>query len=72
MNAPLPLEKIPALILAAGNSSRMGQPKQLLHYQGEPLIRRAAQTALAANLSPVLIILGAGAPKSPRPLRTSP
>jgi molybdenum cofactor cytidylyltransferase len=50
---------IAALLLAAGNSSRMGSPKQLLEYQGQPLVRRAAETAIAAHLSPVIVILGA-------------
>ena len=47
-----------ALLLAAGNSSRMGQPKQLLRYQDATLVRRAAETALAADCSPVLLVTG--------------
>lgn len=50
-----------AVILAAGNSSRMGQPKQLLPLNGEPLIRHAAQTALASVCNSVIIVLGAEA-----------
>jgi molybdenum cofactor cytidylyltransferase len=52
---------VAALLLAAGNSSRMGRPKQLLDYHGRPLLRRVAETALAAKLSPVVIVLGAWA-----------
>lgn len=48
-------------VLAAGGSSRMGRPKQLLEWRGTTLIRRAAQTALDAALGPVVIMLGSHA-----------
>ncbi len=48
-------------MLAAGASTRLGQPKQLLIHQGEPLIRQAAQAAIAAGASPVIVVLGANA-----------
>lgn len=54
-------EKIAGVVLAAGASSRYGQPKQLLDYHGEPFVRRVAKTALAAGLSPVVIVTGANA-----------
>jgi molybdenum cofactor cytidylyltransferase len=50
---------IAAVLLAAGASTRMGQPKQLLPYQGRSLLRRAAETALAAGCQPVVIVTGA-------------
>jgi molybdenum cofactor cytidylyltransferase len=37
------------LILAAGASTRLGQPKQLLSYQGKPLIRQMAEVAICAS-----------------------
>lgn len=46
------------ILLAAGASSRMGQPKQLLRFEGETLLRRAAQTAVEARLGPVIVVLG--------------
>lgn len=49
------------IILAAGSSSRLGRPKQLLKLDGETLIRRAAQTALASICRPVVVVLGAHA-----------
>jgi molybdenum cofactor cytidylyltransferase len=52
---------IGVLVLAAGESTRMGRPKQLLPYRGSTLLRHAAETALAANLGPVLVVLGAEA-----------
>ncbi len=49
------------IVLAAGESSRMGRPKQLLPYRGSNLLRHAADTALATGLGPVVIVLGAEA-----------
>lgn len=48
-------------ILAAGRSSRLGQPKQLVQFQGEPLLRRQCRTALAAEVGPVSVVLGSSA-----------
>ena len=48
------------LLLAAGSSSRLGQPKQLLRYEGRTLLRRAAETAVAAAAgAPVVVVTGA-------------
>ena len=49
------------MILAAGASTRMGTPKQLLVYNGQTLLRRAAETALASVCCPVVVVLGANA-----------
>ena len=48
-----------AIVLAAGASSRLGQPKQLLMYRGESLLARAIRLANEAGASPVLPIVGA-------------
>lgn len=55
-SVPVPM---PALVLAAGNSSRLGRPKQTLLYEGETLLHRAVRTALAAGCAPVLVVSGA-------------
>jgi molybdenum cofactor cytidylyltransferase len=47
-----------AVILAAGASSRMGQPKQLLRFRGTTLLRRAIDTALAVPADQVIVVLG--------------
>jgi molybdenum cofactor cytidylyltransferase len=46
-------------VLAAGGSSRLGRPKQLLVLEGEPLVRRAARAALEARFAPVVVVVGA-------------
>jgi molybdenum cofactor cytidylyltransferase len=52
-----------AVILAAGASTRLGRPKQLLVVDGETLLDRAIRTALEAGCSPVLAVLGAALPQ---------
>src|SRR5947199_10804400 len=47
------------LLLAAGGSARMGAAKQLLRCEGQTLLRRAAETALASVCRPVIVVLGA-------------
>ena len=49
------------MILAAGPSSRLGSPKQLLLSGGTPLVANAAEAALAAGAWPVVVVLGANA-----------
>lgn len=58
-------------ILAAGASTRMGRPKQLLCVEGETLIRRAVRTALATGY-PVMVIIGSGADAMKRELSGMP
>ena len=53
--------KIGAVVLAAGQASRFGSPKQLLEIHGETLIDRACRTAQEAGCHPVLRLLGAHA-----------
>lgn len=48
-------------VLAAGGSTRLGTPKQLLHVQGEPLVRRAVQAACGTTCDHVAVVLGAHA-----------
>lgn len=50
---------IGTVILAAGSSSRLGQPKQLLVHEGKTLVRRITDMALALDKGPVTVVLGA-------------
>ena len=59
---PAPL-RFGAIILAAGASTRMGTPKQLLEVEGRPLLVRAVEAALASAAWPVVVVLGAHAEK---------
>lgn len=67
--SPPPPFRFGAVILAAGASTRMGSPKQLLTLDGQPLVVRAVETALASPAWPVVVVLGAHAEKI-RPLLT--
>lgn len=50
-----------AVVLAAGGSSRMGQPKQLLPVGGRPMVRLVAEVVCAAGLAQVVVVIGAEA-----------
>ena len=49
------------VLLAAGESRRMGSPKQLLPVAGQPLLVRACEAALASAAWPVIAVVGAHA-----------
>lgn len=50
---------VPAIILAAGASIRLGQPKQLVRFNGETLLERAIRIAAESGASPVIVVVGA-------------
>jgi CTP:molybdopterin cytidylyltransferase MocA len=45
-------------VFAAGASRRLGRAKQLVTLGGEPLLRRQCRCALAADVGPVVAVLG--------------
>lgn len=47
------------LVIAAGQSKRLGRPKQLLTFDGEFLINRLLHRIEAAGPSPIILVLGA-------------
>jgi molybdenum cofactor cytidylyltransferase len=64
---------ITGVVLAAGTSSRLGRPKQLLDLGGKPVLRHVVDAALSSPLTEVLVVLGheaeavsAAVPESPR------
>ena len=53
------LPVVGAIILAAGESRRMGRPKLLLPYKGVPLLRRSVDAAVGGGCRDVVVVLGA-------------
>jgi molybdenum cofactor cytidylyltransferase len=57
------MNKTAIIILAAGNSSRLGRPKQLLLFQGKTLLSHVVAEAVKASLAPVVVVTGAYRPE---------
>jgi molybdenum cofactor cytidylyltransferase len=54
-------EPVAGIVLAAGGSTRLGRPKPLLDWHGQPFVRAVAITSLSAGLSPVIVVTGSEA-----------
>lgn len=52
------MANIGAVILAAGESSRLGRPKQLIQFRGKSLVRRIVDAADEAGCSPIAVVIG--------------
>src|SRR5438132_3322755 len=50
--------KIAVVLLAAGSSSRMGEPKQMLKVENDFLISRSVKIALQSKANEVIVVLG--------------
>jgi len=57
------IEQCGIIILAAGESKRLGNPKQLLSFDGNTLLARVAKTACESMMCSVIAVLGAHAEK---------
>lgn len=53
--------RVTGLVLAAGGSTRLGQPKQLLPHRGRPLLAGALDVARDAGFDQLVVALGAAA-----------
>jgi molybdenum cofactor cytidylyltransferase len=53
--------RVTGLVLAAGGSHRLGQPKQLLPYRGRTLLDHVLDTARACNFGQLICAVGGGA-----------
>jgi molybdenum cofactor cytidylyltransferase len=53
------MSRVGVIILAAGNSSRLGRPKQLLPYRGQTLLTHTTTEIGNAGLDPVVVVTGA-------------
>ena len=60
------------IVLAAGSSTRMGRPKQLLIYGSHTLLRHAAEVAVASRCGPIFVVLGAYASRLHREIDDLP
>ncbi|MCP5029146.1 MAG: nucleotidyltransferase family protein [Actinomycetia bacterium] len=54
---------VAGLVLGAGASRRLGQPKQLLHYRGAPLLQSVVNTAVDGPFDQVIVAIGGAAPE---------
>ena len=55
------MTRVCGVVLAAGASRRLGEPKQLLAYRGEPLVRAIASVLVAApSIARVGVVTGSG------------
>jgi molybdenum cofactor cytidylyltransferase len=61
--------RLAALVLAAGGSTRLGRPKQLLRRHGETLLLRTCRLARAVAGENVIVVLGADALRMRRAVR---
>lgn len=61
-----------AILLAAGGSSRLGQPKQLLQIDGESLVRRTARALFGLNPARVVVVTGGSSERVSNELKGLP
>ena len=52
-------KNIGIIVLAAGASSRLGHPKQLVELNGIPLLRKITEIAINTRCTPIVVVLGA-------------
>ena len=55
------LNNIGIVILAAGSSSRLGKPKQLLQHNNKNLLQHTINAAVNSDADPIIVVLGANA-----------
>jgi molybdenum cofactor cytidylyltransferase len=65
-------DRVFALILAAGESRRLGRPKQLLELADKPLVSHVVESAIAAELDGVVVVIGSHASEVELELREYP
>jgi len=53
--------RVAGVVLAAGGSSRLGEPKQLIRWRGHPLAWHAVRAAVEGGLEPIVVVAGGAA-----------
>lgn len=61
-----------AVVLAAGTSSRLGRPKQLLPLDGRPVLQHVVDATAAAGFAEIVVVLGHAARDVERALTLPP
>jgi 2-C-methyl-D-erythritol 4-phosphate cytidylyltransferase / 2-C-methyl-D-erythritol 2,4-cyclodiphosphate synthase len=63
MNAHSSPQRTAAIIVAAGQGLRAGQPvpKQFAQWRGKPVVRHSAEVLAAAGMTPIIVAIPAGA-----------
>src|SRR6201993_4226166 len=65
-------DRLYAIVLAAGASTRFGSPKQLVRIAGRPLLHTVVTRAAEVTGHALIVVLGAGAAELPPLLKHSP
>ena len=65
MNASSPNSRTAAVVVAAGQGLRAGQPlpKQFAHWRGKPVVRHSVEALMAAGVAPIVVAIPEGAEK---------
>jgi molybdenum cofactor cytidylyltransferase len=58
------------IILAAGSSSRFGDTKQLLHFNGKTLLQHVIAEATATGAEPIVVVTGANADRVSKEIKS--
>jgi 2-C-methyl-D-erythritol 4-phosphate cytidylyltransferase/2-C-methyl-D-erythritol 2,4-cyclodiphosphate synthase len=63
MNTPAPTQTIAAVVVAAGQGLRAGQPmpKQFAPWRGKPVVRHSVEALAAAGIAPIIVAIPHGA-----------
>ena len=65
-------KSVSGILLAAGLSTRMGEPKQLLPFGGSTIVETVVDNMLAAKFDEVIVVVGHRAPEIEKQLGTRP
>lgn len=63
MDSPSPPHRVAAVVVAAGQGLRAGQPlpKQFARWRGKPVLRHSVEALAGAGIAPILVVIPQGA-----------